>query len=174
MPFPGGILADAAENQRNSQTQTCLNSPRRLEPPRQRAARRSCGLRPRPEKCASPVSSLRLSTCSTLECPALRTVPSRASLLSTKNQNGLRNQFDATPYKPPTAQCESAQKIQNPKKSETTQQPKHQTKPAKPPNALSRTTHKNPKFTPDSNPENPKKTPVLTHPALSLSPHAPT
>ena len=97
-----------------------------------------------------------------------------ASLLSTKNQNGLRNQFDATPYKPLTAQCESAQKIQNPKKSETTQQPKQQTKPAKPPNALSRTTQKNPKFTPDSNPQNPKKTPVLTHPALSLSPHAPT
>ena len=50
-----------------------------------------------------------------------------------KTQNGLRNQFDATPYKPPTAHCESAPKIQNPKKSETTQQPKQQTKPAKPP-----------------------------------------
>ena len=93
---------------------------------------------------------------------------------TTQPQNGLRNQFDATPYKPLTAHCESAQKIQNPKKSETTQQPKQQTKPAKPPNALSRTTQKTPKFTPDSNPQNPKKTPVLTHPALSLSPHAPT
>ena len=39
VPFPGGILADAAENQRNSQSQTFLNSLRRLEPPRQRAAR---------------------------------------------------------------------------------------------------------------------------------------
>ena len=35
------VLADAAENQRNSQSQTFLNSLRRLEPPRQRAARRS-------------------------------------------------------------------------------------------------------------------------------------
>ena len=60
-----------------------------------------------PEKCASPVSSLRLSTCSTLECPALRTVPSRASLLSTKNQNGLRNQFHLSPYKPLTAHRKS-------------------------------------------------------------------
>ena len=107
--------------------------PRRLGAPRQRVLRRGSGLRPRPEKCAS--------------------------LLSTKNQNGLRNQFHLSPYKPPTAQCESAQKIQNPKKSETTQQPKQQTKPAKPPNALSRTTQKTPKFTPDSNPENPKNNP---------------
>ena len=57
-----------------------------------------------------------------------------ASLLSTKNQNGLRNQFHLSPYKPPTAQCESAHPL-----SKTNHTPKRnsQTTQANSPNALS-------------------------------------
>ena len=50
VPFPGGILADAAENQRNSQTQTFLNSPRRLGAPRQRVLRRGSRITQKPKK----------------------------------------------------------------------------------------------------------------------------
>ena len=38
-----------------------------------------------PQICESPVSNLRFSPCSTLECPALRSVPSRASLQNPSN-----------------------------------------------------------------------------------------
>ena len=54
-----------------------------------------------------------------------------ASLLSTKNQNGLRNQFDATPYKPPTAQCESAPQPPYLQKIQSLTKPQSKNKPQK-------------------------------------------
>ena len=105
----------------------------------------------------SPVSSLRLSTCSTLECPALRTVPSRASLLSTKNQNGLRNQFHLSPYKPLTAQCESAPQPPFLQKNQSLTKPQSKNKPQKTHKTHFRDNSKKPQKRPRFQPPKPQK-----------------
>ena len=73
-----------------------------------------------------------------------------------KTQNGLRNQLNPHPYKPPTAQCESAQPL-----SKTNHTPKRnsQTTKANCPNALSRQQPKTPETPPIPTPKTPKKHP---------------
>ena len=126
----------------HAKSHTFLDPLRRLEPPRQRAARRSSQItqkhiqqpaggttlslcpfpaesslslriiketaNPKPFLTLSAVSSRRDSERLGGAVEHTQTPEKCASLLSTKNQNGLRNQFHLSPYKPLTAQCESA------------------------------------------------------------------
>ena len=78
-------------------------------------------------------------TCASHLAPRLRVPPFMQSPLARpptqpKTQNGLRNQLNPHPYKPPTAQCESAHPL-----SKTNHTPKRnsQTTQANSPNALS-------------------------------------
>ena len=74
----------------------------------------------------------------------------------TKTQNGLWNQLNPHPYKPPTAQCESAHPL-----SKTNHTPKRnsQTTQANSPNALSQKTRKSPKKPPITNQKTQKNNP---------------
>ena len=73
-----------------------------------------------------------------------------------KTQNGLRNQLNPHPYKPQTAQCESAHPL-----SKTNHTPKRnsQTTQANSPNALSQDAPKTAETPPIPTPKTPKKHP---------------